>query len=72
MFDPNEQHTLMAEQKQKLLRQARLHQLYSQSERDRPHFGLRVMTLLGDLMISGGHKLKAHAQAPAQLNVQNS
>ena len=61
MLDPNYQRVVMEENKLKLLRAARLHQLYEQADAERGQFGERLMTLLGDLMISGGQKLKARS-----------
>jgi hypothetical protein len=65
MLDPNHQQVVMEENRQKLLRAARLHQLYSQADAERAQFGERLMTLVGDLMISGGQKLKARSSHPA-------
>lgn len=65
MLDQNYQRAVMEENRQKLLRAARLQQLYTQADEERPQFGERLMALVGDLMISGGQKLKARsAQAP--------
>jgi len=49
----------MQENREKLLRAARLHQLYTQVDDERAQFGERLMALVADLMISGGQKLKA-------------
>lgn len=65
MLDPNHERAVMQENREKLLRAARLHQLYAQADEERPQFGERLMALVGDLMISGGQKLKARsAHAP--------
>ena len=68
----NEERALVEENRQKLLRSARLHQLYLQVEEDRPQFGERLMALLGDLMISGGQKLKARSAIQYTVKPQNS
>ncbi len=51
--------------RRELLRKARLHQLMRQAERDREQVGDRLMALLGDLMISGGKKLKERSGVPS-------
>ena len=61
MLSPNQEMALMADRKRELLQKARLHQLYQQAEQDRAQLGDRLMTLIGDLMISGGTKLKEHS-----------
>ena len=61
MFSPNDEMVNMAERKRELLRAAKMHQLYEQADEDRAQLGDRLMTLLADLMISSGTKLKEHA-----------
>ena len=61
MLNPNEEMAIMAERKRELLRLARLHQLYQQADEDRAQLGQRLMSLVGDLMISGGTKLKEYS-----------
>jgi hypothetical protein len=63
MLNPNEEHALMEERKRDLLRSARMSQLYQQADDDRAQAGERFMTLIGDLMISGGQKLKARSNS---------
>ncbi len=60
MFNRFDEMELQAERRRDLLRAARMHQLYRQADDDRAQLGERLMTLLGDLMISGGTKLKEH------------
>lgn len=71
MFNSDQEIQYAEERRRDLLRQARIHQLYRQSNQDRAHFGARMMVLLGDLMISGGYKLKARSGA-TQLKLQKS
>ena len=61
MFTPNEELAMMQERKRELLHSARMHQLYQQAEDDHAQLGERFMTLIGDLMISGGQKLKSRS-----------
>lgn len=61
MYSPVQEMVIMQERKQRLLRAARMHQLFRQAEQDRARLGERMMALLGDLMISGGKKLKAYS-----------
>lgn len=56
--NPNEERVLLEERKRELMQSARLHELYQQADDEREQFGDRFMTLIGDLMISGGQKLK--------------
>lgn len=63
MFNQTDSLAFVEDQKRKLLREAKLHQLARQAEQDRAHAGERLMRLLGDLMIVGGMKLKARAEA---------
>ncbi|MBI1258892.1 MAG: hypothetical protein GC204_15590 [Chloroflexi bacterium] len=65
MLNPNEEHALMEERKRQLLRAARIHELYQQADDERDQAGDRFMTLIGDLMISGGQKLKARSASKA-------
>ena len=66
MLNPNEERAFFEDQKRKLLREAKLQQLIQQVEQDRVHASDRLMKLLGDLMIVGGMKLKARADASAR------
>ncbi len=66
MFNPNEEMAIMAERKRQLLKAARMHQLYNQADEERAQFGERLMALVGDLMSSGGQKLKARSGAHTQ------
>jgi len=66
MFTPNQERAMMEERKRELLQAARMHQLYQQAEDDQTQLGERFMTLIGDLMISGGQKLKARSSASTQ------
>lgn len=61
MYNPTQEMAVMQERKRQLLHAARMHQLFRQAEQDRTQFGERLMALLGDLMISGGRKLKARS-----------
>jgi hypothetical protein len=51
---------IMEQRKRELLRQARIQQLFQQVERE--PVGERLLNLLGDLMISGGRRLKARSE----------
>ena len=66
MFSPNQELAMMEERKRELLRSARMHQLYQQAEEDHAQLSDRFMTLIGDLMISGGQKLKSRSSANTQ------
>ncbi len=62
---------LMEERKRDLLRSARMHELYRKADDERDQAGDRFMTLIGDLMISGGQKLKARSSnAPYRVEAQ--
>ncbi len=63
MLNQTDSLAYVQDQKRKLLREAKLHQLARQAEHDRAHAGDRLMRLLGDLMIVGGMKLKTRADA---------
>lgn len=63
MLNPNEQEAIFQERKLDLLRAAKLHELYLRAEKERPQFGDRLMSMLGDLMISSGERLKARSSA---------
>jgi hypothetical protein len=72
MFN-NDQHIQYADDRRKeLLREARMHQLIRQSNRDRAQMGERLMALLGDLMITSGTKLKARSGMRYRVEPQNS
>jgi hypothetical protein len=58
MFNPDHQLLIMEDRKQRLLQEARMVQLWREADRDRSSMGERLMALVGDLMISGGTKLK--------------
>jgi len=61
MLNPNEERVLMEERKRQLLQSAKMHELYQKADDERDQLGDRFMTLIGDLMISGGQKLKARS-----------
>jgi hypothetical protein len=61
MFDVTQEYALHQERRAQLLREARMQQLYSKADQERSQFGERLMGLVGDLMISGGQKLKARS-----------
>lgn len=63
MLNPNEQEAVFQQRKLDLIRAARLHELRLRADMERPQFGERLMTLLGDLMISSGERLKARSSA---------
>jgi len=71
MYNPAQEIVIMQERKRQLLRAARMHQLFRQAEQDRARFGERMMALLGDLMISGGRKLKARSGVRYSVETQN-
>lgn len=54
---------LMEQRKRELLRQARIQQLFKEVERE--PIGDRLLNLLGDLMISGGRRLKERSKGGA-------
>ena len=62
-LSPNEELAMMEERKRQLLQTARLHQLYQKAEDEREQLGDRFITLIGDLMISGGQKLKSRTSS---------
>ena len=64
MWNPNEQEAVFQQRKLDLIRAARLHELQLRAVKEHPQFGERLMTLLGDLMISSGERLKARSAAP--------
>jgi hypothetical protein len=72
MLNPNEQEAIFQERKLDLLRAAKLHELYLSADKERPQFGDRLMSMLGDLMISGGERLKARSSAPTFAEAQHS
>jgi hypothetical protein len=61
MLNPIEEFAQMEERKRDLLRSARMHELYRKADEEQAQVGERLMTLIGDLMISGGQKLKARS-----------
>lgn len=67
MFDINlheySEYALMKEKRDRLMREARKQQLWNRANEDRAQFGERLMALVGDLMISGGQKLKARSDS---------
>ncbi|MCC6802000.1 MAG: hypothetical protein IT319_03870 [Anaerolineae bacterium] len=71
MYNPAQEIAVMQERRQRLLRAARMHQLFRQADGDRVHFGERVMALLGDLMISTGRKLKARSDVRYTVETQH-
>jgi hypothetical protein len=67
MFDiQSHEYALNLERRQKLLREAKMQQLWNKVDEERPQFGERLMALVGDLMISGGQKLKERSGAAQQ------
>lgn len=74
-LDANHEKVAMLENREKLLRAARLHQLYAQGDAERAQLGERLIALVADLMISGGQKLKArsaHTAIRYTVSTQNS
>lgn len=71
MINPTEPMAVMEERKRQLLRSARMHQLFQQADQDRDAVGVRLMALLGDLMISGGRKLKERSGTRYTVETQN-
>lgn len=67
MFHLNDEIEFAEERRRKLLREAKIQQLFHQAEEDRANAGDRLMRLIGDLMIVGGTKLKARAQTAEPL-----
>ena len=63
MLNPNEQEAVFQDRKLELLRAAKLHELYLRADMERPQFGDRLMSMLGELMISSGERLKARSSA---------
>jgi hypothetical protein len=61
MLSPLQIQAIMDDRKRDLLRAARMEQLYAQADQEREQIGERLMTLLGDLMIAGGEKLKTRS-----------
>lgn len=61
---------LMEQRKRDLLRQARLQQLYHATDATRAQMTTRLRHLLGDLMISGGERLKGRTASARSLHVQ--
>jgi len=72
MLNPIEQLAHMEERKQDLIRTARIHELYQQADEDRAQIGDRFMTLVGDLIISGGQKLKARSSSTNSVTRQTA
>ncbi len=71
MLNPNEQEAIFQERKQQLLQAAKLHELYLRADLERPQFGDRLISVLGDLMISSGEKLKARSATPQLAEAQH-
>ena len=73
MFNPTQELALFEDRKRRLIREARMHQLYQQAEKDRGMLSVRLMHLLGELMVSGGEKLMARGGEtyPASPSPQN-
>jgi hypothetical protein len=61
--------SLMKERRAQLMREAQIQQLFKKADEERPQFGERLMGLVGDLMISGGQKLKERSGS-AQYTVE--
>jgi hypothetical protein len=74
MFNPTDELALFEDHKRRLMREARMHQLYRQAEMERGMLSARLMHLLGELMVSGGEKLMARGGEtyPAAPTPQNS
>jgi hypothetical protein len=72
MLNPNEMEVHVQERKRDLLRAAQLHDLYLRAEKERPQFGNRLMSMLGDLMISSGERLKARSSVTSFAEAQHS
>ncbi len=58
MFEPMLDARIVAHRRKELLRQARLHQLSREALGDRQSLYQRWLTLLADVLISGGTRLK--------------
>ncbi|MEP7291681.1 MAG: hypothetical protein ABI835_07845 [Chloroflexota bacterium] len=71
MLSPNQELAMFQERKRQLIHSARMNQLLRQAEEDRPQFGERLMTLVADLMISSGEKLKARSTPRYTVSAQN-
>jgi hypothetical protein len=71
MFDINTHeyadYALMKEKRERLMREARMQQLWNKADEERSQLGERLMGLVGDLMIAGGQKLKARSGNPAPI-----
>jgi len=61
---------LMEQRKTELLRKARIQQLFGEIEQT--PMGDRLLHLLGDLMISGGNRLKKTRSAGGQLRIRTA
>jgi len=72
MLSPIEELAQMEERKRDLLRTARLNELYRQADEKRPQIGDRFMTLVGDLMITSGQKLKARSSSASSTSPQTA
>lgn len=67
MRNLEQEHWIMEERKRKLLQSAKLHQLYREAQTNQTTFGDRLLRLIGDLMITGGTRLKAQSEPLAPL-----
>lgn len=63
MFNPVTETEFVEHRKRELLREAKLHHLMREAQRDRMKIHQRFLGLVGDLMISGGSRLKARYDA---------
>lgn len=63
MFNPFSEFEAVEYRKRELLRQAKIQHLLRNSKRDQVKTHERFLALVGDLMISGGSKLKARYDA---------
>ena len=73
MFDyQSQEFALNLERRERLLREAKMQQLWNQADEERSQLGERLMGLVGDLMISGGQKLKERSGAPYVVEAQHS
>ena len=70
MFERSQEYALNLERRERLLREAKMQKLWNDADLERPQFGERLMALVGDLMISGGQKLKERSGTATQYTVE--
>jgi hypothetical protein len=63
MFNPVSDAAAIEYHKRQLLREAKLNHLIREAQRDRVKMYERFLVLVGDLMVSGGSRLKARYDA---------